>query len=189
MSVNETVRQTFNSVFVVRVAFGTVLAAVVAFGVAEYVSRSANVVFSASATNLQSGMDTLTVTVNGVNDDLKAESRAFRDHRAALTEKLGALVVALEATNGELKMLAVSIGNLDRAVRDMDARLVRTDGRQRGFESFVYKVLLRDSRYDKVNPTWHKSWGIMELPDGVDVKFVYPSPEEVSALMLKYVKE
>lgn len=157
----------FSGVFVTRAIVSLIFGGLTAFGisffVADYVSNAAVQGFSSSVTNLQSGLDMATTTINGVNDDLKQESRHFRDQRNELSSQVNVLVAKLEDTNVALKDLSRSIVGLNATVQGIDKRLILSDARQKDFERFVYQVLISQAKPTSLKPDMIDQWGLGEL--------------------------
>ncbi len=70
---------------------------VVAFGVADYVSKAAVGGLTIATENLQASLNDLSEPVRAIDKDLKEETRRFRDDRQALAEDIAQRTYELQA--------------------------------------------------------------------------------------------
>lgn len=190
MSLGHLLSGVFDRVFVLRLAIGFVAGGLgatgISFAVSDYVSKAAVDGFNATAHVLHGDVLALGSEVGRVSTDLVSESRKFREAQGDLSGDLKALMVEMRSTNDALRGLTGSLDTLNGTVRDVQAKMVEIDTRQRIFERFVTQRLIAAAPPEKPNPTWYQVWGIEAPPKGFDVSFPYPSADEVKGLWATY---
>lgn len=181
--------EVFAPIFCVRVVLGIIstvpIAWGVSFGVADYVSDHAFRGLDTAVSNLQSSLNTWT----GKVDETSARIQSYAEGQAVLDERLANLIEKVDTNNRQLSSLTDSINGLNTTITSINVRLVATDSRQRAFEAFVYKAILRQTKSLSPNPLWYKEWGLNELPEGVSADFLYPTPDDVRQVIMTYAKK